>query len=115
MTRKPWGRRLSKARRWGGWLGVLLLLAAAVYAAAYAPAPALAVEGDSGYSVPWWTVNSGGGSSSGGGYILAGTAGQPVVAVAAGGGYTLRAGFWRGAPVQPPAVETHLYLPLTTR
>ena len=97
--RRPSGR----ARRWRGWLGVLL--AAVIFAAAYAPA--LARERDPGDGIPWWTADGGGGSSSGGGYGLRGTVGQPdaAVVIADGGGYALHGGFWRTLRLQPLTVE----------
>lgn len=47
-----------------------------------------------------WRVIAGGGTTdtSGGDYSLAGTIGQPVAGLAAGGGYTLDAGFWQSMP-----------------
>lgn len=98
------GRTAGKSRRWRASLGAMLL-AIAIFTAAYAPAPVLAGDHAGGYGVPWWTANSGGGQSSSVGYTLRGTIGQPEAAVAAAGGYTLHAGFWRTTPLQPVTIQ----------
>lgn len=63
------------------------------------PAAAQAPEGSDAttYALDWWTVDGGGVSyGASDAYILGGTIGQPDAAVPRfGGGYELRAGFWR--------------------
>ena len=67
----------------------LCLLASVLAAAPDTPA--------TGFSIPWWTVDSGGGASQGGPYALSGSIGQADAGSAAGGNYVLMGGFWSGA------------------
>lgn len=61
------------------------------------------------FELPWWTVDGGGGVANGGAYNLAGTAGQTDAALASGGDYQLKGGYWTAAPA-------HLaYLPVVLR
>lgn len=54
------------------------------------------------YDLTWNTIDGGGATfSSGGGYTLGGTIGQPDAGEMAGGGYSLRGGFWPGALTTP--------------
>ena len=87
----------------------LLLLARAGSASL---ASALQAEG---YDLSWWTVDGGGGSvaDASSGYTLSGTAGQADAGLLTGGGYTIRGGFWGGAPRGPQAFW--VYLPLLLR
>lgn len=67
-------------------------------------------QGNSTYTLTWWTVDAGGGSGSSEAYSLAGTAGQPDAGALASGVYSLKAGFWGG--ILP---EMRLYLPLNIK
>jgi len=51
---------------------------------------------DSGYQIPWWTIDGGGGTSHSqdGAYTLRGITGQPDTGPASGGSFSLQAGFW---------------------
>ena len=73
-------------------------------------ATAALAQGNTTYTLTWWTVDAGGGSGSSGTYSLAGTAGQPDAGTLTSGTYTLKAGFWGG--ILP---ETRLYLPLSIK
>ena len=56
-------------------------------------------------AIDWFTISGGAGSSSGGTLEVAGTAGQPALAQASGGGFTLDGGFWTlstSSSNQPP-------------
>ena len=49
------------------------------------------------FGLDWYTIDGGGHTfSTGDGFTLGGTIGQPDAGTAAGGGYTLRGGFWLG-------------------
>jgi hypothetical protein len=75
---------------------VATVLAAALFAGAVlAGAPA-------DFGLRWWSVDGGGGTSTGAGYSVSGAVGQPDAAVATGGDYAVRGGFWVGG-VSPPA------------
>lgn len=72
-----------------------------------------------GYRLDWWTVDGGGGTSAGSGYSLSATVGQPDAGVmtgespSAGGGYTLKGGFWAGGdPSAQPGLDFNAFLPL---
>ncbi len=86
-------------------VGITLCLLLLVIGAAYAQA--------SGFSLPWWTVDSGGGDSSAAGYSLRGSIGQPDAGVLSAEGYQLSGGFWAGAAPAPAGVS--VYLPVVTR
>ena len=47
------------------------------------------------FEISWYTVDGGGGTSTGSGFVLSGTAGQPDAGDLAGGGFTLRGGYWQ--------------------
>ena len=96
------------------WLVLAVPLALALLAQARS-APVASPRQAGGYDLSWWTVDGGGGSvaEESSGYALAGTAGQPDAAVLAGGGYTLRAGFWGGVERGPEGYV--ILLPLVLR
>ncbi len=55
---------------------------------------ALAVYGQSNYTVDWFTIDGGGGTSTGGVYRVSGTIGQPDAgATMSGGNYSIDGGF----------------------
>jgi uncharacterized membrane protein len=88
-------------------LGLTLLLVLLVVTAALA-------EANTGYDIPWCTVDGGGGDSSSSGYSLSGTTGQADAnGQLSGGDYSLRGGFWVGAG--GGGVEYDIYLPLVLR
>lgn len=62
----------------------------------------LVASADSGYSIPWFTVDGGGGTSTGGVYALSGTIGQHDAGRMTGGAYTIEGGFWGGAAANLP-------------
>lgn len=93
-------------RRYPCALILLLALAlATVVVAAAGPPKQKAVRADT-YAIDWWTVAGGGGASSGGDYFLEGTAGQPVVGMSVGSGYTLSGGFWQ--PLEQTLYAAHV-------
>ncbi len=86
-------------------VGIILALVLAATALAAAPGKPKPVRADT-YAIDWWTVAGGGGASSGGDYFLEGTAGQPVVGMSAGSGYTLSGGFWQ--PLEQTLYAAHV-------
>jgi len=86
-------------------VGIILALVLAATAQAAAPGKPKPVRADT-YAIDWWTVAGGGGASSGGDYFLEGTAGQPVVGMSAGSGYTLSGGFWQ--PLEQTLYAAHV-------
>jgi len=67
-----------------------------------------------GYEVPWWTVDGGGGASSAvGSYSLVGTVGQADAGGMSGGDFALCGGFWPGGAAVPAGYA--IYLPLVLR
>jgi hypothetical protein len=53
---------------------------------------------NTGYDIPWWTVDGGGGDSTSPSYSLSGTIGQADAnGQLSGGDYRLQGGFWVGA------------------
>jgi len=84
------------------------MIAGALLLWGFLPGRAAAQTGGT-YSLEWNTVDGGGQTFGlGGGYVIAGTAGQPDAAMATGGGYALRGGFWVpivGSVVAVPPAE----------
>ena len=71
-------------------------------------------EANTGFEVPWWTVDGGGGDSTGTGFSLSGTIGQPDASQQlSGGDYLLQGGFWVGAG--GGGVQYDIYLPVVLR
>lgn len=74
--------------------------------------PIARAQGETGYTLDWWTVDGGGQTEHDGtGYTLSGTIGQPDAGGWSGGGYTLDGGFWGGGG----GVAYTVYLPLILR
>lgn len=74
--------------------------------------PITRAQGETGYTLDWWTVDGGGQTEPDGtGYTLSGTIGQPDAGGWSGGGYTLDGGFWGGGG----GVAYTVYLPLILR
>ena len=86
-------------------LGAVAVLLAGSFPIAHA-------EGETGYTIDWWTVDGGGQTEpDGAGYTLSGTIGQADTDGWSGSGYTLDGGFWSGSG----GVQYAIYLPLILR
>lgn len=55
--------------------------------------------------IPRWTIDGGGRTSTGGSFAVTGTVGQPDAAVATGGAFALRGGFWVGGGTLTPVAD----------
>jgi hypothetical protein len=100
-TKKAKGMKFTKGFWVGLALGVVLVVALAFAAAAFA--------GGDGPAIDWWIIGGGGGGASGGNVTLDSTLGQPIVGPSRAGNAWLGAGYWYAEqPVQ-------VFLPMVAR